>query len=211
MFSLTTSPLEAPDRPSRIEVYFEDAMPRRVVDLDTGEEHSEPLPLFMFLNELGGRHGIGRVDMVENRFVGIKSRGVYETPGGTILHAALRDLEGIAMDREVLRLRDSLSPKFAELIYNGFWFSPEMDFIHAAFAQAQAIVDGKVRLQLYKGGVQTIGRESPSSLYDRAMSSMDVEGGYDQADARGFIRINALRLRAHRVIVRGAVKRHRGE
>jgi argininosuccinate synthase len=211
MFSLTRSPLEAPDRPSRIEVHFEDAIPRRAVDLDTGEEHSEPLPLFVFLNELGGRHGIGRVDMVENRFVGIKSRGVYETPGGTILHAALRDLEGIAMDREVLRLRDSLSPKFAELIYNGFWFSPEMDFIHAAFAQAQAIVDGKVRLQLYKGGIQVIGRESPSSLYDRAMSSMDVEGGYDQADARGFIRINALRLRAHRVIVRGAVARHGGD
>jgi argininosuccinate synthase len=208
MFDRTTSPLDAPDRPSRIEVCFRDAIPRRVIDLDTGEERTEPLPLFQFLNELGGRHGVGRVDMVENRFVGIKSRGVYETPGGTILHAALRDLEGIAMDREVLRLRDSLSPKFAELIYNGFWFSPEMDFIHAAFAQAQAIVDGRVRLQLYKGGIQVIGRESPSSLYDRAMSSMDVEGGYDQTDARGFIRINALRLRAHRMIVRGAEARH---
>ncbi|HUP25132.1 MAG TPA: argininosuccinate synthase [Thermoanaerobaculia bacterium] len=208
MFHLTASPLDAPDEPARIEVHFEDAMPRRAIDLETGEEHTEPLPLFQFLNQIGGRHGIGRIDMVENRFVGIKSRGVYETPGGTILHAALRDVEGIAMDREVLRLRDSLSPKFAELIYNGFWFSPEMDFIHAAFAQAQAIVDGRVRLQLYKGGIQVIGRESPSSLYDRAMSSMDVEGGYDQSDARGFIRINALRLRAHRVIVRGAAERH---
>jgi len=139
--------------------------------------------------------------MVENRFVGIKSRGVYETPGATILHHALRDLEGIAMDREVLRLRDSLSPKFAQLIYNGFWFSPEMDFVRAAFAKSEELIDGRVRLELYKGNVIVLGRESPSSLYDRELSSMDVEGGYDQQDARGFIRLNAIRLKAHRVIL----------
>jgi argininosuccinate synthase len=142
--------------------------------------------------------------MVENRFVGIKSRGVYETPGGTVLHHALRDLEGIAMDREVLRLRDSLSPRFAEFIYNGFWFSPEMDFIRAAFAQSEKLIDGFVRVQLFRGNVIPRGRESPYSLYDRDLSSMDIEGGYDQTDARGFIRINALRLRAHKLILREA-------
>jgi argininosuccinate synthase len=140
--------------------------------------------------------------MVENRFVGIKSRGVYETPGGTILHHALRDLEGLAMDREVLRLRDMLSPRFAELIYNGFWFSPEMDFIQAAFRQSEKLIDGRVRVELYKGNVTPVGPGLPSALYDQELSSMDVAGGYDQEDARGFIRINALRLRAHKLILR---------
>lgn len=203
MFRLTRSPQDAPDRGERIELHFRDARPVALVDGE-GRRYEEPLELFLRLNELGREHGIGRIDMVENRFVGIKSRGVYETPGGTILHAALRDLEGIAMDREVLRLRDMLSPVFAELIYNGFWFSPEMDFIRAAFAQAEELIDGRVMLELYKGNVTARGRESHSSLYDRELASMDVEGGYDQTDARGFIRLNALRLRAHRVIVRGA-------
>jgi len=142
------------------------------------------------------------VDMVENRMVGIKSRGVYETPGGTILHRALRDLEGIAMDRDVLHLRDQLAPKFAECIYNGFWYSPEMDFLRAAFHQAQSLIDGSVELQLYKGNVIIQGRQSPTSLYDQELASMDVEGGYDATHAEGFIRINALRLRAHKVILR---------
>jgi argininosuccinate synthase len=203
MYRLTRSPQAAPDRTDEIEIHYRDSMPILLQEAD-GRETSDPLALFIRLNTLGREHGIGRVDMVENRFVGIKSRGVYETPGGTILHHALRDLEGIAMDREVLRLRDSLSPKFAELIYNGFWFSPEMDFIRAAFAKSEELIDGRVRLQLYKGSVTALGRESPSSLYDRDLSSMDVEGGYDQEDARGFIRINGLRLRAHKVIVRGA-------
>jgi argininosuccinate synthase len=202
MFKLTRSPQDAPDTPAELEVTFKDAIPVRVENLQDGTVHSEPLELFLYLNELGGLHGIGRVDMVENRFVGIKSRGVYETPGGTILHHALRDLEGVAMDREVLRLRDMLSPRFAEIIYNGFWFSPEMDFIQAAFRQSERLIDGRVRLQLYKGNVTPQGRESPSSLYDRELSSMDVAGGYDQEDARGFIRISALRLRAHKLILR---------
>jgi len=207
IFRLTRSPREAPDEASQIDVEFKDSMPVRVTDRGTGESHDDPLELFRFLNRVGGEHGVGRIDIVENRFVGIKSRGVYETPGGTILHHALRDLEGIAMDREVVRLRDSLSPKFAELIYNGFWFSPEMDFIRAAFAQSEELIDGLVRLELYKGNVTILGRESPSSLYDRDLSSMDVEGGYDQTDARGFIRLNALRLQAHKVIVTGAEER----
>lgn len=202
MFRLTRSPEAAPDQAAEIEIHFKDAIPTRVDNPGDGTSKTDPLELFIYLNELGGLHGIGRVDMVENRFVGIKSRGVYETPGGTILHAALRDLEGVAMDREVLRLRDGLSPRFAELIYNGFWYSPEMDFIQAAFRQSERLIDGKVRLKLYKGNVVSLGRESPSSLYDRELSSMDVAGGYDQEDARGFIRINSLRLRAHKLIVR---------
>ena len=200
MFDLTRSLREAPGEPADISIHFEDARPTRLVG-DEGRVFTDPLELFEELNRMGGMHGIGRVDMVENRFVGIKSRGVYETPGGTILFQALRDLEGIAMDREVLRLRDSLSPIFTQLIYNGFWFSPEMDFVEAAFRQAERLIDGVVHLRLYKGNVVSRGRESPSSLYDRELSSMDVEGGYDQADASGFIRINSLRLKAHQVIV----------
>ncbi len=201
MFKLTTSPKEAPSEGTEIEIAFKDAVPVRVENLDDGTTRTEPVELFEYLNEVGGRHGIGRVDMVENRYVGIKSRGVYETPGGTILHHALRDLEGIAMDREVLRLRDMLSPRFAKVIYNGFWFSPEMDFIQAAFRQSEHLIDGTVRLELFKGNVIPKGRRSPSSLYDKELSSMDVAGGYDQEDAKGFIRINALRLRAHKLIL----------
>ena len=204
MFKLTRALQDAPDQPASVEIEFKDAMPVRVRNLDDGTEYTDPVDLFTYLDDLGGHHGIGRVDMVENRFVGIKSRGVYETPGGTVLHAALRDLEGLAMDREVLRLRDMLSPRFAEIIYNGFWFSPEMDFIQAAFRQSERLIDGRVRLQLFKGNVISQGRESPSSLYDRELSSMDVAGGYDQEDARGFIRLNALRLRAHKLILRKA-------
>jgi argininosuccinate synthase len=139
--------------------------------------------------------------MVENRFVGIKSRGVYESPGMTILRAAHMDIEGIAMDREVMRLRDMLSPKFAEIVYNGFWFSPEMDFLMAAINKSQEVIDGVVHLALYKGNVFVRARESHSSLYDRDLSSMDIEGGFDQQDSRGFIRINAIRLKAHNAIM----------
>ncbi len=207
MFKLTRDPADAPDEPARLEITFRDAIPVKVENLDDGTVRERPLELFLYLNEIAGLHGVGRVDMVENRFVGIKSRGVYETPGGTLVHHALRDLEGIAMDREVLRLRDSLSPKFTQLIYNGFWFSPEMDFIRAAFAKSDEVIDGRVRLELFKGAVHVTGRESPSSLYDRELASMDVEGGYDQEDARGFIRVNSLRLKAHKVILRKAAKR----
>jgi argininosuccinate synthase len=202
MFRLTRSLEDAPDDPTDLKLHFEDAIPVRVVCASEGVDLSEPVALFTYLNEKGGEHGIGRIDMVENRYVGIKSRGVYETPGGTILHHALRDLEGIAMDREVLRLRDMLAPRFAEIIYNGFWFSPEMDFIQAAYRQSERLISGEVSLRLFKGNVVCRGRSSTSSLYDQELSSMDVAGGYDQEDARGFIRINALRLRAHKLILR---------
>lgn len=204
MFKLTRALVDTPDTADRLVVRFKDAMPAEVEHLEDGTKVTDPVELVGYLNDIGGRHGIGRIDLVENRFVGIKSRGVYETPGGTILHMALRDLEGIAMDREVRRLRDMLSPRFAEIIYNGFWFSPEMDFIEAAFRQSSTLIDGEVRLGLYKGNVIIEGRSSPSSLYDQDLSSMDAAGGYDQEDARGFIRINALRLKAHRLIVEHA-------
>ena len=202
MFVWTCAPEKAPDKPARLEIHFQDGKPEKVIDRDKGHAETDPLKLFVYLNQVAAAHGVGRIDMVENRFVGIKSRGVYETPAGTVLHHALRDLEGIAMDREVQRLRNSLAPKFAELIYNGFWWSPEMDFLRAAFTQAEELITGKVLVKLYRGNVIVEGRESPSSLYDRDLSSMDIEGGYDQTDARGFINLNALRLKAHRLILR---------
>ncbi|MBS3743281.1 MAG: argininosuccinate synthase [Wenzhouxiangellaceae bacterium] len=201
MFKLTRALENTPDTAERLVVRFKDAVPVEVEHLGDGTQVTDPVRLLGYLNELGGRHGVGRIDIVENRFVGIKSRGVYETPGGTILHAALRELEGIAMDREVRRLRDMLAPRFAEIIYNGFWFSPEMDFIEAAFRKSSELIDGNIRLSLFKGNVIVEGRSSPSSLYDQDLSSMDIAGGYDQQDARGFIRVNALRLTAHRLIV----------
>ncbi len=202
MFTVTLDPRDAPDKETVVEIEFRDGLPKRVTCADEGREETDPLKLFEYLNDLGRKNGVGRVDIVENRFVGIKSRGVYETPGGAILHEALRDLEGVAMDREVRRLRDTLSPKLAEIIYNGFWFSPEMEFLQAAIQKSQELIDGVVRIALYKGNIMPIGRSSPSSLYDQELSSMDIEGGFNQSDSAGFIRVNALRLKAHRVIVK---------
>jgi len=202
VYTKTVAPEAAPDKATRIAVTFVDGVPTRVANLDDGTVKETPLALFLYLNELGRANGIGRIDMVENRFVGVKSRGVYETPGGTILFHAHRDIEGIAMDREVMRLRDMLSAKLSELIYNGFWFSPEMEFLMSAIDRSQRLIDGEVFLKLYKGGVRVTGRRSPSSLYDRELSSMDVEGGFDQADAQGFIKINAIRLMAHHAITK---------
>ncbi|MED5256728.1 MAG: argininosuccinate synthase [Candidatus Neomarinimicrobiota bacterium] len=202
VFSLTNSIANSDDHESLIEIHFKNGIPTKVKNMDDGKTISGALNLFRYLNELGNRHGIGRVDMVENRFIGIKSRGIYETPGATILWEAHRDLEGIAMDKEVMHIRDMLIPKFSELIYNGFWFSPEMDFLLTAINKSQEAVDGKVKLALIKGNVITIGRESPSSLYDKDLSSMNVEGGFDATDSTGFININAIRLKAHNLIMK---------
>ncbi len=201
VYSRTTAPENAPDVPGRLALTFRDGAPVKVVNLEDGTERTDPLELFQYLNEVGSRHGIGRLDMVENRFVGIKSRGVYETPGGEILYVAHLDIEGIAMDREVMRLRNMLTAKLSELIYYGFWFSPEMDFLMAAVDKSQEVIDGTVYLKLYKGKVLAVGRESSSSLYDQDLSSMDIEGGFNQQDSGGFIRINALRLMAHSAIM----------
>jgi len=194
MFELTVSPKDAPERETEIEIEFERGNPVKVKNLNDGTVKTKPLELFIYLNEIAGKNGVGRVDMVENRFVGIKSRGVYETPAGTVLHAAHRDLEGVTMDREVMHIRDTLIPKFADLCYYGFWYSPEMELLMTLIDKSQEYVTGMVRLKLYKGNVTITGRESPHSLYDEAQSSMDIEGGYDQRDAKGFIKINALRL-----------------
>jgi len=200
-------PQDAPDRETRIVITFKDGIPVKVLNKDDGTVKEDPYELFDYLNKLGGENGIGLLDMVENRFVGIKSRGVYETPGATILFAAHRDIEGIAMDREVMRLRNMLTPKFSELIYYGFWFSPEMDFLMAAIDKSQELIDGCVHLCLYKGNVIIEGRESPSSLYNKDLSSMDIEGGFDQTDSKGFIKINAIRLMAHRAIIESGRKK----
>jgi argininosuccinate synthase len=199
-------PQDAPDRETRIAIHFKNGIPVKLINKEDGTVKEESYEMFTYLNELAGKNGIGLLDMVENRFVGIKSRGIYETPAATVLHIAHMDLEGIAMDREVMRLRNMLTPKFSELIYYGFWFSPEMDFLMAAIEKSQEIIDGSVHLCLYKGNVLVEGRESPSSLYNKELSSMDIEGGFDQTDSKGFIRINAIRLMAHRAIVEASRK-----
>lgn len=207
VYSRTASIKDTPDEAEVLTITFAQGIPVKVVngkDSITGS-----LDIFNYLNEIGTKHGIGRLDMVENRFVGIKSRGVYETPGGTILHNAHRDLEGLTMDREVMRLRDSLSPRVAELIYNGFWYSPEMEFLMAAMDKAQDLIDGTVTVKLFKGVAYPISRTSPVALYDPDQSSMDIEGGYDQKDAEGFIKINAIRLKAHTVITKEAQKQRK--
>ncbi|HOI77502.1 MAG TPA: argininosuccinate synthase [Methanofastidiosum sp.] len=201
MFEITKSPMDAPNKQTVIEIDFKNGLPIKVTNKNDGTVKTKPLELFLYLNELAKENGVGRIDIVENRFVGIKSRGVYETPGATILWAAHRDIEGIVMDREVMHIKQILEPKFAELIYNGFWYSPEMDFLMAAFNKSQEFIDGKVVVGLYKGNVMMLGRESPTSLYNKELSSMDVEGGFDQTDSKGFIRINAIRLKAHKVIL----------
>jgi argininosuccinate synthase len=193
MFEMTVSPQNAPDRETKLCIEFKEGVPVAVEC--GGIKKTKPLELFEYLNKLAGENGVGRVDIVENRFVGMKSRGVYETPAGTVLRTAHMDLEGLTLDREVMHLRDMLMPKIAELMYNGFWYSPELEFLQAAVNESQKNVSGKVYLSLYKGNVIITGRESPKSLYDEGIASMDVHGGYDQTDAEGFIKLNALRLR----------------
>ena len=190
MFVLTADPEEAPNRPEVVEIDFERGDPVAV----NGQRLS-PANLLYKLNELGGKHGIGRVDLVENRFVGMKSRGVYETPGGTIMRTAHLAVESITMDREVLFLRDSLIPQYARMIYNGFWYAPEMRLLQGMMDLAQEHVWGTARLKLYKGTCQVIGRKSNRSLYQSSFATFEEDEVYEQDDATGFIRLNALRLR----------------
>ena len=188
---LLTVPVEkAPDTADVVTIDFEHGDP---VAID-GEKLS-PAALIKKLNTLGGKHGVGRIDMVENRFVGMKSRGVYETPGCTILHIARRDLEGICLDREVMHLRDGLIPKYAEMVYNGFWYAPERKALQAMIDQAQERVTGTVRIKLYKGQAYPLGRKSPNSLYNPKLATFEKDEVYNQADATGFIRLVGLRLR----------------
>jgi argininosuccinate synthase len=190
MFLLSVSPKDAPDQAQEIVIDFEKGDP---VAID-GEKLS-PAKLLAKLNEFGGKNGIGRVDLVENRYVGMKSRGVYETPGGTILRQAHLAMESLCLDREVVRLRDSLLTNYSELVYYGYWFSPEMELLQSFMDQAQAPVNGQVRLELYKGNVTVTGRQSPNTLYRPDIATFEADTVYDQADATGFIRLNGLRLR----------------
>jgi argininosuccinate synthase len=190
MFTRSVSPEDAPDKPQYIEIEFEAGDP---VAID-GEKLS-PAALLTRLNGHGGAHGIGRLDLVENRYVGMKSRGVYETPGGTLLLAAHRGIESITLDRGAAHLKDEIMPRYAELIYNGFWFAPEREMLQAAIDQSQTHVSGMVRLKLYKGSVNVAGRKSPNSLYSVDHVTFEADEVYNQRDAEGFIKLNALRLR----------------
>jgi argininosuccinate synthase len=197
MYKLSVSPEEAPDKAEYVELEFRDGNCIAV----NGKTLS-PLAVMQTLNQLGGKHGIGRVDLVENRFVGMKSRGVYETPGGALLHFAHRQMESLTMDREVMHLRDSLVSKYSTLVYNGFWFAPERHALQALVTETQRDVTGVVRLKLYKGNIIAAGRKSPKSLYDPQVATMEGSGAdaYNQGDATGFIRLNALRLKVRAAV-----------
>ena len=192
MFMLSVSPESAPDKVTTIEIDYEEGDP-----VSINGERMSPATLLAKLNEYGGKNGIGRVDIVENRFVGMKSRGVYETPGGTILHVAHRSVESITMDREVMFLRDSLISSYAKMIYNGFWYSPERILLQKTIDESQKIVTGTARLKLYKGSCSVLGRKSSKSLYDQNVVTFEEGDGYRQDDADGFIRLNALRLKMY--------------
>jgi argininosuccinate synthase len=195
VYSRTVAPEAAPDKPEYVEIEF-----RRGDPIAVDGAALSPAQLLAKLNELGGKHGIGRLDLVENRFVGMKSRGVYETPGGTILHAAHRGIESITLDRGAAHLKDELMPRYAELIYNGFWFAPEREMLQALIDKSQDNVEGTVRLKLYKGSAHVVGRKSPKSLYSLAHVTFEADQVYDQRDAQGFIKLNALRLRLAKVL-----------
>ena len=191
VYSRTANPEDAPDTPEYVTIDFE-----RGDGVALNGAAMSPATLLAALNDLGRRHGIGRLDLVENRFVGMKSRGLYETPGGTLYHAAHRGIEQLTLDRGAAHLKDELAPRYAELVYNGFWFSPEREMLQAAVDHSQQRVSGTVRLKLYKGSVNVVGRKSPHSLYsEKVVTFEDDQGAYDQRDAAGFIKLNALRLR----------------
>ncbi|MEW6740430.1 MAG: argininosuccinate synthase [Nitrospirota bacterium] len=195
MYTMMASPEKAPDKHIYIDIHYEKGNP-----VGINGEFLSPVDLFERLNKLAGDNGIGRIDIVENRYVGIKSRGVYETPAGTVLHIAHRALESITLDREVLHLRDSLIPKYAELIYYGYWFSPEREMLQTAIDSIQKNVTGTVRLKLYKGNCIVVGRKSPKSLYHPELATFEAEKVYNQKDAEGFIKLNALRLKVKKIL-----------
>ena len=202
MFKMTTSPQNAPDQSETVAIEFKAGVPVKITNESDGTVKTDPLDIFLYCNEIAGKHGIGRIDIVENRFVGIKSRGVYETPGGTLLREAHLDLEGVCMDREVKRITEGMSAEFTRLCYYGFWFAPEMDLIRHSIDYSQRDVEGVVKIELYKGNCIIRGRDSKTSLYHADLASMDIEHGgdafdYNPADAQGFIRINATRLKTY--------------
>lgn len=202
MFKMTVSPQAAPDAAEIVKLEFKKGIPVKITNVTDGTVKTDSLEIFLYCNHIAGKHGVGRIDIVENRFVGIKSRGVYETPGGTLLRAAHMDLEGMTMDREVKRIMETTSLEFTRLCYYGFWFAPEMDLIRNSIDFSQKDVEGEVEVELYKGNCTIRGRSSDKALYNADLASMDIEGGgsafdYNPADANGFIRINAVRLKTY--------------
>jgi len=195
MFLLTTDPTKAPDQPEYVEIDYEAGDPVAV-----NGERLTPAALLAKLNAIGGRHGVGRLDLVENRYVGMKSRGVYETPGGTLMLAAHRAVESLTLDRKVMHIRDGLVPRYAEMVYYGYWFTPERRMLQTAIDESQKLVSGTARLKLYKGSVSVAGRRAARSLYDPSIASFEAGGVYNQADAEGFIRLSALRLRIQALV-----------
>ncbi|KAM9307447.1 argininosuccinate synthase isoform 1-T2 [Pholidichthys leucotaenia] len=197
LYLMTKNPEDSPNVPDVLEIEFKNGIPVKVTNIKEGISKATPVDVFLYLNEIGGKHGVGRIDIVENRFIGMKSRGIYETPGGTILLQAHLDIETFTMDKEVRRIKQGLGIKFSELVYNGFWDSPECEFVRHCIAKSQENVEGKVQLSVFKGHSYILGRESPKSLYNEELVSMNVQGDYDPCDASGFIKINAVRLREH--------------
>ncbi|XP_034968943.1 argininosuccinate synthase [Zootoca vivipara] len=197
LYTRTRDPATAPDTPDILEIEFKKGVPIKVTNVEYGTVHHSSLELFVYLNEIAAKHGVGRIDIVENRFIGMKSRGIYETPAGTILYHAHLDIEAFTMDREVRRIKQALALKFAELVYNGFWYSPECDYIRHCIVQSQELVEGTVQVSVLKGKVYILGRESTQSLYNEELVSMDVQGDYEPSDATGFININSLRLKEY--------------
>jgi len=197
MFQMTKSPEKAPDRPEYVEITFEQGNPTAV-----NGQAMKPAELLSFLNRLGGKHGIGRVDLVENRYVGMKSRGVYETPGGTLIRTAHQAIESLTLDREVMHIRDSLIPRYAEMVYYGYWFSPERELLQKLMDEAQVRVSGTARLKLYKGNATVVGRKSDQSLYRMDFATFEEDQVYHQKDAEGFIRLNGLRLKIRKLLLK---------
>uniref|UniRef100_A0A8I5UNV7 Argininosuccinate synthase n=1 Tax=Pongo abelii TaxID=9601 RepID=A0A8I5UNV7_PONAB len=197
LYTKTQDPAKAPNTPDILEIEFKKGVPVKVTNVKDGTTHQTSLELFMYLNEVAGKHGVGRIDIVENRFIGMKSRGIYETPAGTILYHAHLDIEAFTMDREVRKIKQGLGLKFAELVYTGFWHSPECEFVRHCITKSQERVEGKVQVSVLKGQVYILGRESPLSLYNEELVSMNVQGDYEPTDATGFININSLRLKEY--------------
>ncbi|XP_058467559.1 argininosuccinate synthase [Malaya genurostris] len=197
LFQMTTSPLKGSDSPTTVEIVFKEGIPIRVTELISGKTMEEPFDILTFLNKIGGEHGVGRIDLVENRFLGLKSRGVYETPGASILYVAHKDLEVYCLDREIFRVKSFLALKMADYVYNGFWYSPEAEYVRSCLVASQRNVAGKVVLEVYKGHAIAISRESITSVYNQELASMDVHGTLSPYAASGFIEVNAMRLKEH--------------
>lgn len=197
LYQMTQSPQKSAETPTTVEIIFKDGTAVRASELVSGKTMERPVDILTFLNKIGGEHGVGRIDLVENRFLGLKSRGVYETPGATILYVAHRDLEVYCLDREVFRVKSFLASKMADYVYNGFWYSPEAEYVRSCLVASQRNVTGKVVLEIFKGHAMAVSRESIKSVYNQELASMDVHGSLSPYAATGFIEVNAMRLKEH--------------